>query len=971
MTAAVDISTKPARARRRSGLRTGTTQRFVLLIVLFLASSTYMMSALLRPLTDPANMAGGCALAAGFNPEANSFWNQMITDTPAFDRCLDDYAGGRLTLALPYIATAVLVALAILLYALLPYWKRRPSRAVPVASVDADESLRAELARLASVAGLRRLPRFVVDLTALQPNAIVFGRLRRHTVRLDGGLVVLFSRDRRAFEATLLHEYAHIRNGDVDVTYLTVAIWRVFLIGVLIPFTVLSSWYLVSTALSRQPPGYWSASVPLLARTLIMSVFLVALTYLAMADVLRTREICADIEAIGNHADRTYWTRHVTAAPSSRNRLRATVAAVRAALRTHPDWPTRVAATADPEALFVISALPMFLTGVAVAILGYHLNFTQGAHEHYLWGIPGVPDYGLWPAATLATAVAGGAVWRGVTRSVSDGTPPFRGLRAGLWLGTGCLGGDLLVSQSLGDRWLPPFPQGLLLLAVVLVPAAVLWWTEACAELWADMRPVRRRLAAVLTLTVSGAALAWWFAWWLAAGRTFAGGQPLSAKEVLASLYGDMPPSTTMDVVAALSLPVLSLASFGWSVWLTGAMWIVPLAGLAGLARRGRAPAVRGLSVSATFGLLGGIAAGISLIIITSRAHQSIWHDKQPVLEAVTLYTAWFFAILFCAAAGAAFAASLTRRGNAATAMAAAGTAMAVALVVLFAVTQTDGCVPPLTTVRSTCALATNADWTVLSLFLPQLLAMAGMATLVTALLGALIAALLRSRRRDPGSPRTPDAEPAVARRTGRRAARLTWTAVACAVIVGACAAGYFGYFRSTESDKASNSDRSGRAFDSLFMGPVPAEVLDAQAWAWLYFGGDALLADYEQDIGELDHSVGSDGDVDVPAMRHACANLVHLPDRAAAYFPIPDLGQQSAWSAALANTATAAQKCLTGLDRSDGRTLSAAFRELNGTPDPVACIIDRIEHVAARAEQIRGITPKPFTVDGRLCPHG
>jgi hypothetical protein len=98
---------------------------------------------------------------------------------------------------------------------------------------------------------------------------------------------------------------------------------------------------------------------------------------------------------------------------------------------------------------------------------------------------------------------------------------------------------------------------------------------------------------------------------------------------------------------------------------------------------------------------------------------------------------------------------------------------------------------------------------------------------------------------------------------------------------------------------------------------------------------------------------------------------LIGLADRATAYFPIPDAGQQAVWSAALANTRAAAQQCLTALDQSDMRTLVAAFRELNPTPDPGACIIDRTEHMAARAEQLRGIAPKPFTVDGQLCPHG
>ena len=49
-----------------------------------------------------------------------------------------------------------------------------------------------------------------------------------------------FYTDQPAFRAVLLHELAHLRNGDVDKTYLTLAIWRAFVAGALIPFALSS-----------------------------------------------------------------------------------------------------------------------------------------------------------------------------------------------------------------------------------------------------------------------------------------------------------------------------------------------------------------------------------------------------------------------------------------------------------------------------------------------------------------------------------------------------------------------------------------------------------------------------------------------------------------------------------------------------------------------------------------------------------
>ena len=1033
MTSTVELAAAP---RGRGGPVVGTTRRFVLLIVLFLASSISMLSPVLEPLTEQLNDAAyGCSLAAGNNPDANSVWNQMITGTPTYQRCLHEYGGSLFGLFLPHLATVALVILAFLSYLLIPAWKARSGRLVPLARVDPDGSLARELDRLTARGGLRRAPRFLVDLDAIRPNAIVFGRMGRYVVRLDYGLVAMASRDSRAFEATLLHEFAHIRNRDVDITYLTVAIWRVFVVGALLPFTIAASWYLFTVGIREQQlPEVTSPAE--LVRTFVMVAFLVTLTYLAMADVLRTRELCADIEAVRNDADPSYWDRSDgsrggdaiagtgTGPGGSGRRLRwhrrwlrrwhrhswrwlkNGALTVRTAFRLHPDWSERSAATRDSTPLLGIQPIPMFVAGAATGLLGISISFADS--RQLLPGSGGTPGAVL--AAGFATAIAGIAVLRSAVRtarephpavderSAPEGTPHAAAAgefhdgthghvsmvvwaRAGLWLGAGQLCADLVSFHgTAGVRWLPPLPQALLLALVVLVPGAVLWWVGAVGALWAGLRTrLARNACAVLTLVVAGTALAWWLGWWQSIGRFLAGGPAAPVEQVLAGFYPDMPPSPTMDVVAALTVPVTSLSYQPWTIWLSCALFALPLAGIVW---RSRSLPARGGSSWSRIGLFGGIAAGVGLIIATGQAHRAIWLDRQPISEAITITTAWYFAVLLLAVVGAAVLTvvltavpgTVRARSAAATAMAAAGTAMAIGCAVVLALALTNGCLPPLQTVASSCMRIGTDDRRVLELFLPLVLAVAGITALVTALAAELVAGMVtRSarlvfrRRRTGSAPFSVD--PRLHRpRSGK--GRLTGAVLVCVSLFGSCVV--VSIPRTT--DASPNDDGADvaayRALDEVFIADTSPEVLDDQVRAWAGYGGYDLFADYHQGIANLVDGVGSDGRVRTGEMREACTELIDLHDRATAYFPIPDSELQSEWSSALRDIRRAASSCLTGLERSESSTISNALRDLTPLPDPVACVEIRTIEMDSRALQRRGTNPAPIHPDLRaLCP--
>ena len=76
----------------------------------------------------------------------------------------------------------------------------------------------------------------------------------------------------------MVHELGHIRNRDIDQTYLAVAVWWAFVVAALLPMAGL----LISGKLSPPAPLIWRA------------VVLALLVYLLRNSILRSREFGAD-----------------------------------------------------------------------------------------------------------------------------------------------------------------------------------------------------------------------------------------------------------------------------------------------------------------------------------------------------------------------------------------------------------------------------------------------------------------------------------------------------------------------------------------------------------------------------------------------------------------------------------------------------------------------------------------------------
>ncbi len=281
----------------RRVLRSGTTLRFALLVV-FTTAATVQLSSILRTAfrgTDPSDLSAWCARAVGFKPAQRglpTIDKAVGGVAPAFRECVARSAPGTWRDAVA--AAVVVYALAAAVYWWLPLWRSRHRRLVPVR---ADGELGAELHALAWRAGLSRGPRFVIDPAAHTTGAVAFGRWKHHTVCLHGGLVARRAADPQAFRTVVLHELAHIRNRDVDIAYATEALWRVSAVVVLMPTLVLAVLPRIGRDLGMGGEllrGHAQLGV----RGLLDMVVLTAMILLTRADVLRTRELYADLDAV-------------------------------------------------------------------------------------------------------------------------------------------------------------------------------------------------------------------------------------------------------------------------------------------------------------------------------------------------------------------------------------------------------------------------------------------------------------------------------------------------------------------------------------------------------------------------------------------------------------------------------------------------------------------------------------------------
>ncbi|XUL85400.1 M48 family metalloprotease [Streptomyces galilaeus] len=304
---------------------------------------------------------------------------------------------------------AVEAVVALLLYALHPWWPRlkRPpalrlrsglrrspsggirlpqwSRKVRLTGVENADVLR-ELDSLARATGLSQRPLWLVDPYATTTGGRAYGLPGRPRICLDVGLLVRYDLDRDGFRAVVRHELAHHRHRDVGRTYLTVALWWSFVATALMPCVLVSVYprALLEAGgagglLGTTSPGGAEKLTYRLVALLVLSVT----AYLARNMILRARELHADAVAHSWDSTRNSLPRMVAGLPwpCTRGAWRWVPAGwMRWAAHagTHPSPAQRVAAMLDPVRLLRTGAWEMAGIGLLAGLALHNLALLTG-----------------------------------------------------------------------------------------------------------------------------------------------------------------------------------------------------------------------------------------------------------------------------------------------------------------------------------------------------------------------------------------------------------------------------------------------------------------------------------------------------------------------------------------------------------------------------------------------------------------
>jgi len=413
-------------------------------------------------------------------------------------------------------------AIAVLAGALLIWWlypagkiRRRALRPLPAAALP---DLAAALRELCELAGIDRHPTFLWNPLELAPAAVAFGRLRRRYVGLSGGLVVQFGRDRPAFRAIVLHELAHLRNGDVAITYFAVAIWWSFVALALVPFLLL---YVLRGIFQAVPfglsplawVGTWSWRLAALS----------LLVYLTRSSFLRTREVYADIRA-------SAWDGPAGALPRVLDRLpRPGLPAWLRPLAAHPDPSRRQRWLDHPDALFGLGFWEAFGTGAAVGVANTDIaTMVIAWNPRAALTIPGIAASGL-VVSLMGAGTVGLGLWRAALAAAARASAVRGTTAVGLGLGAGLVLGPALSlttqALDLADRGRvaglrPALPDVVLDVLVVCAVVLLVRWTAGTATAWLRPRPAGSppRTACLVGVALTGCFLGGIVALSLAAG---------------------------------------------------------------------------------------------------------------------------------------------------------------------------------------------------------------------------------------------------------------------------------------------------------------------------------------------------------------------------------------------------------------------------------------------------------------------
>jgi Zn-dependent protease with chaperone function len=560
-----------------------TSPRLVLLVVLVTSSSGRRWSEIGFGVFDLGLRADACMQGRPFlNPDSAIVYRAGA--------CLAALTRATVVPSV-VLGLFLLVGFTWLIYRAYPHWqvwRLRLERLDPTEVPDLAASLNA----LCHTAGLRQRPEFWWNPLDGRAIALAFGTHRHRRVALTGAVALQLHTDPEAFRVVILHELAHIRNGDVSLTYVTLSIWWAFLATALLPAAVAGALTIDLAGPQKELLGF---------AILATDVALVTLCILfARNAVLRARELYADARSFAWHRDMAGMTKVLTSL--------ASIPRSRRFLSPHPAPSQRQRLLTDTDEMFRFGAWDSFGTGLSAGIATVSLVLV--AVLFILVPSKSQPDgmtltlpiffVPFLITISLAAGTVATGTWRAAFLALMRGRRGAPILRTAAACATGGVLGSLLPSASAllvmaayslgaGSLWLDVNAKllvltggalVLLILFLTMALAAFLAWVEVTARCWltASLLKASPRSVFVLWLTLTLLVAIPWVVF-----------VPWGTGLTIYSIYkegrsgGDDGVSTTFFFVAS-AVQVLPTGPIAWFGLV--ALWAFPLS--AGLLTRRR-----------------------------------------------------------------------------------------------------------------------------------------------------------------------------------------------------------------------------------------------------------------------------------------------------------------------------------------------------------------------------------------------
>ncbi|RKS71050.1 peptidase M48-like protein [Actinomadura pelletieri DSM 43383] len=488
----------------------GTTTRFFLLIAAVLATGSLAFTALYFAVPEHQNrqqVASACEVRA----KAAITPLRTAADVEPYARGLDRIKRCHLPVYRDQIRWVVvgdtaMLGLAGLLYLLHPWWRVRRWRLAELRDVDDPETAQ-RLDALSRKMGLARPPTWMVSADG-GVDGLAFGLPGRRRVMLTAGLLKQAGTDLTVLRAVAGHELAHLRNRDVDVTYLTIALWWAFVAVSLVPTLVVTAHPEVLTdPLGWSPGTLWRTA---LIETLLPLAVLTAIVVLTRNAILRVREVHADATAatVAGPDGKPVMERTLRHVPESASRFWP------GWTRMHPTPEQRRAALASPSMLARPSLWEMAGIGLTAGLFAIPATFELSAAlvTRNLLQPQAIIGLVTW---LLVTGLLTTTLWRWVADRPQH-RPDLRtclavptALVAGFMAGDPLSfhGGHLLWSEE-SAWWLSLLTYASAGLALTVGMTAVTVWTVSTIR----HAPPRTAPIPVTVATVAGALL--FISWW-------------------------------------------------------------------------------------------------------------------------------------------------------------------------------------------------------------------------------------------------------------------------------------------------------------------------------------------------------------------------------------------------------------------------------------------------------------------------